>query len=153
MEEETLIKLIASTIKTAIKDSVETPFLSMLTASEGRIDETNKMIYNMSESNHVYAEIYKSHLASLEASRDSAMRANEELILVNKELVKKLSRQEKESKAMCSLLKERLDILTEQNQQLMSLYNKIIPDHFIAANGKSGDRSDQNQKIDIHIDK
>lgn len=152
MDEEKLIKLIASTIKAAIKDSVETPFLSMLAASEGRIDETNKMISKMSDSNYEYAEIYKNHLASLEASRDSALRANEELILINKELVKKLSRQEKESKAMCSLLKERLDILTEQNRQLMSLYNKIIPEHFIT-NGKSGDRTDQNQKIDIHIDK
>lgn len=114
MDEENLRTIIYTTIKDFFNTEILSALLTLLKASEERIDETNKMIARLSEICNDYATTYHNHLASLEQSRDKALDANNGLTNINTQLVEELS-----------ALRQQLDTTQSYNRQLIENYVKL----------------------------
>lgn len=138
MDEQDYKRLVGEMLDEKLIPSVA----EMLRSSEGRIDQAQKMVQQLSDACSMNMEIYDKHLTSLEACRNEAMSLLNQSSDLNKSLSASLRNQRDDYERLLDSLRKELHMLKNEYRKEMAAmrsdYRKLAQSYTRLAESESG---------------
>lgn len=118
-------------------EQLQTTLLDLVEKSEARIDRTNAMIQQLTNTCQNSIEVYDKHLTSLEESRNVAQESAMASLKLSTELTAIIARLRDDYQAQIVTLKTELQDIRCENKDLSSSYRRLA--ERFAASGSSAE--------------